>query len=165
MSRWSAFAALHVIALALVLSPSAVPAQDRDIIETAAAAGSFTTLTKMLADAGLTETLRGPGPFTLFAPTDEAFGKLPAGTLDALGRDRSRLRSVLLYHVVAGKITAADAVRLAGTGRKTVEGREARMSVMDDKPMINNAHVMRADILAKNGIIHGIDAVMLPPDR
>jgi uncharacterized surface protein with fasciclin (FAS1) repeats len=143
----------------------AVRAQDKDIVETAAAAGSFKTLTKLLGDAGLTETLRGPGPFTVFAPTDEAFAKLTPGTLDALVKDRSRLRSVLLYHVVAGKITAADAVKLAGTGRKTVEGQEAKISVMGGTPMINNAHVTAADIAAKNGVIHGIDAVMLPPGR
>ncbi|BAH37586.1 MAG TPA: fasciclin domain-containing protein [Gemmatimonas aurantiaca] len=154
-----------ITAAAIAISPLAAKAQDKDIVETATAAGSFKTLTKLLGDAGLTETLRGPGPFTVFAPTDEAFAKLAPGALDALAKDRSRLRSVLLYHVVAGKITAADAVKLAGTGRKTVEGQEAKISVMGSTPMINNAHVTKADIVAKNGVIHGIDAVMLPPGR
>jgi len=160
MRRWSA-----IVAAAVAFAPGALQAQDKDIVETAAATGTFKTLTKLLADAGLTETLRGPGPFTVFAPTDEAFAKLTPGTLDALAKDRSRLRSVLLYHVVAGKITAADALKLAGTGRKTVEGQEAKLSVMGSTPMINNAHVTQTDIAAKNGVIHGIDAVMLPPGR
>ncbi|HEY0928904.1 MAG TPA: fasciclin domain-containing protein [Gemmatimonas sp.] len=160
MRPWSA-----IVAAAVALAPGAMYAQDKDIVETAAAAGSFKTLTKLLGDAGLTETLRGPGPFTVFAPTDEAFAKLTPGTLEALAKDRSRLRSVLLYHVVAGKITAADAVKLAGSGKKTVEGQEAKISVMGNTPMINNAHVTQTDIAAKNGVIHGIDAVMLPPGR
>lgn len=154
-----------ITAAAIAIFPLAAKAQDKDIVETATAAGSFKTLTKLLGDAGLTETLRGPGPFTVFAPTDEAFAKLAPSALDALAKDRSRLRSVLLYHVVAGRITAADAVKLAGTGRKTVEGQEAKISVMGNTPMINNAHVTKADIAAKNGVIHGIDAVMLPPGR
>lgn len=160
MRHWSIIAAAVI-----AVSPALAQPQDKDLIETATAAGSFKTLTKLLGEASLTETLRGPGPFTVFAPTDEAFAKLAPAALDALAKDRSRLRSVLLYHVVAGRITSADAIKLAGSGRKTVEGREARISVMGSTPMINNAHVIKADIAARNGVIHGIDAVMLPPGR
>lgn len=136
-----------------------------DIITTISNDGSFTILVKLLGDAGLTTTLRGPGPFTVFAPTDEAFRKLPTATLEALSHDRSRLRSVLLYHVIAGRLMAADALKLAGTTRKTVEGREASMAASGTVPMINNARVTKADIVAKNGVIHGIDAVMMPSDK
>ncbi|MBL0937534.1 MAG: fasciclin domain-containing protein [Gemmatimonadaceae bacterium] len=162
MRSFSKLAASAVIALAV---PAAVQAQDKDIVETATAAGSFKTLTRLLGESGLAETLKGPGPFTVFAPTDEAFAKLPSGALDALAKDKSRLKSVLLYHVVAGKVSAADALKLAGKGAKTVEGSEAKISVMGQTPMINNAHVTRTDIAAKNGVIHAIDAVMLPPAR
>lgn len=139
--------------------------QEVDIITTISNDGSFTILVKLLGDAGLTTTLRGPGPFTVFAPTDEAFRKLPAAIFEALSRDRSRLRSVLLYHVIAGRLMAADALKLAGTTRKTVEGREASMAASGTVPMINNARVTKADIVAKNGVIHGIDAVMMPSDK
>ncbi|MCA0375136.1 MAG: fasciclin domain-containing protein [Gemmatimonadetes bacterium] len=140
-------------------------AQDKDIVETAVAAGSFKTLAKLLGDAGLIETLKGPGPFTVFAPTDEAFAKVPVATLEALGKDKAKLKNVLLYHVVAGKVMAADALKLAGKGAKTVEGSEAKISVMGSTPMINNAHIVKTDILAKNGVIHVIDAVVLPPAK
>jgi len=146
-------------------APSIVQAQDKDIVETAVAAGSFKTLAKLLTDAGLIETLKGPGPFTVFAPTDEAFAKVPAATLAALGKDKAALKNVLLYHVVAGKVMAADALKLAGKGAKTVEGSEAKISVMGGVPMINQAHIVTTDIIAKNGVIHVIDAVILPPAK
>ncbi len=152
-------------AMFAVAAPSIAQAQDKDIVETAVAAGSFKTLVKLLTDAGLIETLKGPGPFTVFAPTDEAFAKLPAATLVALGKDKSALKNVLLYHVVAGKVMAADALKLAGKGAKTVEGQEARISVMGGAPMINQAHMVQTDIIAKNGVIHAIDAVILPPAK
>jgi uncharacterized surface protein with fasciclin (FAS1) repeats len=154
---------LAVAAVMAVASPATSQAQDKDIVETAVAAGSFKTLAKLLGDAGLVETLKGPGPFTVFAPTDEAFAKVPAATLEALGKDKAKLKSVLLYHVVAGKVMAADALKLAGKGAKTVEGSEAQISVMGGAPMINNAHIVKTDIVAKNGVIHVIDAVILPP--
>lgn len=150
---------------ALAASPSALRAQSQDIIATATADGSFKTMTRLLNEAGLATILRGPGPFTVFAPTDEAFSKLEPGALDALAKDRSRLRSILLYHVIAGRITAADAVKLAGTTRKTVEGPDAKLSAAGGTPMINNARVVKGDIMARNGVIHGIDAVMIPPAR
>lgn len=157
-----------MLAVAMVAVLGAAPAahaQDKDIVETAVAAGSFKTLAKLLTDAGLIETLKGPGPFTVFAPTDEAFAKVPAATLEALAKDKAKLKNVLLYHVVAGKVMAADAIKLAGKGAKTVEGSEAKISVMGGTPMINNAHIIKTDIAAKNGVIHVIDAVILPPAK
>ena len=156
------FAGAAMIALA---APRAAQAQDKDIVETAVAAGSFKTLAKLLGDAGLVETLKGPGPFTVFAPTDEAFAKVPAATLEALGKDKAKLKSVLLYHVVSGKVMAADAVKLNGKGAKTVEGSEAKIMVMGSKVMINQANIVKTDIVAKNGVIHVIDAVILPPAK
>ena len=109
------------VAMAAVAAPRAVQAQDKDIVETAVAAGSFKTLAKLLGDAGLVETLKGPGPFTVFAPTDEAFAKVPAATLEALAKDKAKLKAVLLYHVVSGKVLAGEVVKLNGKGVKTVE--------------------------------------------
>ena len=146
-------------------APRSAQAQDKDIVETAVAAGSFKTLAKLLGDAGLVETLKGAGPFTVFAPTDEAFAKVPAATLEALSKDKAKLKSVLLYHVVPGKVMAADALKLNGKGAKTAEGQEAKIMVMGNKVMINQANVVKTDIIAKNGVIHVIDAVILPPAK
>lgn len=146
-------------------APRSAQAQDKDIVETAVAAGSFKTLAKLLGDAGLVETLKGAGPFTVFAPTDEAFAKVPAATLEALAKDKAKLKSVLLYHVVPGKVMAADALKLNGKGAKTAEGQEAKIMVMGNKVMINQANVVKTDIIAKNGVIHVIDAVILPPAK
>ncbi len=162
MRKLSMFAAAAAFAIA---APTVSQAQDKDIVETAVAAGSFKTLAKLLTDAGLVATLQGPGPFTVFAPTDEAFAKVPAATLAALGKDKEALKAVLLYHVVAGKVMAADALKLAGKGAKTVNGAEAKITVMGGVPMINQAHITKTDILAKNGVIHVIDAVILPPAK
>ncbi len=153
------------VAMIALSAPRSAQAQDKDIVETAVAAGSFKTLAKLLGDAGLVETLKGTGPFTVFAPTDEAFAKVPAATLEALGKDKAKLKAVLLYHVVAGKVPAAEALKLAGKGVKTVNGAEAKIMVMDGKPMINQAHIVKTDIMAKNGVIHVIDAVILPPTK
>jgi uncharacterized surface protein with fasciclin (FAS1) repeats len=152
-------------AMFAVAAPSVVQAQDKDIVETAVAAGSFKTLATALTAAGLIETLKGPGPFTVFAPTDEAFAKVPKAQLDALLADKVALKNVLLYHVVAGKVMAADALKLAGKGAKTVAGPEAQITVMGGTPMINQAHIVKTDIVAKNGVIHVIDAVILPPAK
>jgi uncharacterized surface protein with fasciclin (FAS1) repeats len=131
----------------------------KDIVDTAVAAGSFTTLAKALQAAGLIETLKGKGPFTVFAPTDEAFAKLPAGTLDALLTDKAKLTAILTYHVVAGKVMAADVVKLKEA--KTVQGQ----MIMIDTSMgvkVNNANVVKTDIACSNGVIHVIDSVILP---
>jgi uncharacterized surface protein with fasciclin (FAS1) repeats len=133
----------------------------KDIVETAVAAGSFKTLVTALKAAGLVETLKGKGPFTVFAPTDEAFAKIPKADLDALLKDKKALTAVLLYHVVAGRVMAADVVKIKEA--KTVNGASAKVMVMGGKVMIDNAHVVKTDIVASNGVIHVIDSVIMPP--
>jgi uncharacterized surface protein with fasciclin (FAS1) repeats len=152
-------------AMIAMAAPTVSQAQDKDIVETAVAAGSFKTLATALTAAGLIETLKGPGPFTVFAPTDEAFAKIPKAQLEALLADKAALKNVLLYHVVAGKVMAADVVKLNGKGAKTVQGAEAKVVLMGSTVMLNNAHVVKTDIAAKNGVIHVIDAVILPPAK
>ncbi len=131
----------------------------KDIVDTAVAAGSFTTLAKALQAAGLVETLKGAGPFTVFAPTDEAFAKLPAGTLDVLLKDKAKLTAVLTYHVVAGKVMAADVVKLKEA--KTVQGQMVKIDTTKGVK-VDNANVVKTDIVASNGVIHVIDSVILP---
>lgn len=131
-----------------------------DIVDTAVAAGNFTTLVKAVQAAGLVETLKGPGPFTVFAPTDEAFAKLPAGTLEGLLADKAKLTAVLTYHVVAGTVTAADVAGLKTA--KTVQGAELAIDTSNGVK-INDATVIKADIKTSNGVIHVIDTVLLPP--
>jgi uncharacterized surface protein with fasciclin (FAS1) repeats len=139
-------------------APAAAP--EGDIIETAAAAGSFTTFARAIEAAGLTETLKGEGPFTVFAPTDEAFAKLPKSTLDALLKDREKLAAVLTYHVVPQRVGSADVARL--TSARTVNGKAVPISAADGKVMVGNATVIQTDIPATNGVIHVIDTVLLP---
>jgi uncharacterized surface protein with fasciclin (FAS1) repeats len=131
-----------------------------NIVQTAISAGSFKTLVAAVQAAGLAETLSGTGPFTVFAPTDEAFAKLPAGTVDALLNDKEKLASILTYHVVSGQVTAADAVKL--TEAKTVNGQSFKIVAGRDGVMIDNAKVVTADIMTSNGVIHVIDSVILP---
>jgi uncharacterized surface protein with fasciclin (FAS1) repeats len=155
-----------LIAAAVVFG-LAVPAQagmeKKDIVDTAVAAGSFTTLAKALGAAGLVDTLKGPGPFTVFAPTDAAFAKLPKGTLEKLLADKEQLTKVLTYHVVAGNVQAADVVKLKDA--KTVEGADVMIAVKGKNVMVNNAHVVKTDIECSNGVIHVIDTVLLPPAK
>ena len=136
--------------------------QATDIVDTAMAAGQFKTLAAALQAAGLVDTLKGAGPFTVFAPTDEAFAKLPAGTLDALLKDIPKLKGILLYHVVAGKVMAADVVKLKSA--KTVNGQSVRIMAKGGKVMVDNANVVKTDIVCSNGVIHVIDAVILPQE-
>jgi uncharacterized surface protein with fasciclin (FAS1) repeats len=131
----------------------------KDIVDTAVSAGQFNTLAKALTEAGLVETLKGQGPFTVFAPTDEAFAKLPPGTLEALLADKAKLTAVLTYHVVAGKVMAADVIKLSEA--KTVQGQNVKIGTMGGV-MVNDAHVVKTDIMASNGVIHVIDKVILP---
>jgi len=155
-----------LVALAIAAAPVALTAQGmaaaptKDIVTTAVEAGSFKTLAAALQAAGLVETLQGPGPFTVFAPTDAAFAKLPAGTVEALLADRAKLTAILTYHVVPGRVLAADVVKL--TEAKTVNGSSVTIRVVDGKVMIDNATVVTADVQATNGVIHIIDTVILP---
>ena len=134
-----------------------------DIIDTAVAAGSFKTLAAAVTAAGLVDTLKGAGPFTVFAPTDEAFAKLPAGTVDALLKDIPKLKSIITYHVVAGKVLAADVVKLDGKSAKTVNGAEVKISTAGGVKLNGTANVVKTDIECTNGVIHVLDAVILPP--
>lgn len=133
-----------------------------DIVDTAVAAGSFTTLAAALQAAGLVETLKGDGPFTVFAPTDEAFAKLPAGTVETLLKpeNKAQLVAVLTYHVVPGKVTAADVAKL--TSAETVNGQSVKIEVADGAVSVDGARVTATDIAASNGVIHVIDSVILP---
>jgi uncharacterized surface protein with fasciclin (FAS1) repeats len=157
-----------LFALVIVMSMAVVPAfsaQDKDIVDTAVGAGSFNTLAAALKAAGLVETLKGPGPFTVFAPTDEAFAKLPKGTLDDLLKpeNKAKLTAILTYHVVPGKVMAADVVKLKKA--KTVEGSDIKITVKDKKVMVDKATVIKTDVMASNGVIHVIDAVIMPPAK
>ena len=155
--------AAAVLAVApLTAAPAA--AQTRDIVDTAVAAGSFKTLAAALKAAGLIETLKGPGPFTVFAPTDAAFAKLPAGTVEMLLKpeNKARLTRILTGHVVAGKVMAADAAKL--TSAKAVSGETLTIAAHDGAVTIDKAKVVKADIAAGNGVIHVIDTVILPKD-
>ncbi|MBX3697902.1 MAG: fasciclin domain-containing protein [Dokdonella sp.] len=134
----------------------------KDIVDTAVAAGSFKTLATALEAAGLVDTLKGPGPFTVFAPTDAAFAKLPAGTVEGLLKDKPKLTAILTYHVVPGNVKAADVVKLDSA--KTVNGQSVAIKVVDGKVMVDNATVTTADIEASNGVIHVIDTVLLPKE-
>ncbi|WP_409439797.1 fasciclin domain-containing protein [Psychromonas sp. GE-S-Ul-11] len=134
----------------------------KDIVEVASENGSFTTLVAAVKAAGLVDTLKGEGPFTVFAPTDDAFSKLPEGTVEMLLKpeNKDKLVAVLTYHVVPGKVTASEVVKIDSA--KTVQGQSVMIKVNDDKVMVNNAHVVIADVEASNGIIHAVDTVLMP---
>ena len=147
---------LTAILLGLGLAASA---QAKDIVDTAVAAGSFKTLATALGAAGLVDTLKGKGPFTVFAPTDEAFAKIPKADLDALLKDKAKLTAVLTYHVVPGKIMAKD---VKAGQVKTVQGSNITVSTSYGNVSVNNAKVVKTDIVADNGVIHVIDTVIMP---
>lgn len=160
---------IHKVTMALVLSGmvgvAAVAfagddkAKPKTIVDTAVSAGQFKTLVKAIQAAELVDTLNGAGPFTVFAPTDEAFAKLPAGDLDALLKDKAKLKAVLTYHVVSGKVMAADVVKLKEA--KTVNGQTVTIDAKDGVK-VNDAKVTKTDIEASNGVIHVIDTVLMP---
>jgi len=155
----------HLTTAAILTTTAAVPVNAqhspaKNIVETAVAAGQFKTLAAALHAAGLVDALSGEGPFTVFAPTDEAFAKLPPGTVEALLKDKAKLTKVLTYHVVAGNVPSAEVVKL--TSATTLSGGTLKLSVMDGKVMVNNAHVVQADVKASNGVIHVVDTVLLP---
>jgi uncharacterized surface protein with fasciclin (FAS1) repeats len=162
---------LRVLALVAALALAAVPAagaharhagHGKNIMQTAVAAGDFKTLVSLVKQAGLTDTLAHGGPFTVFAPTDEAFAKLPAGTVEDLLKpeNKQKLISILTYHVVPGEVMAKDVVKLHEA--KTVNGAEVKIMVDGDKVMVGNSNVTKTDIECSNGVIHVIDTVLLP---
>ena len=144
---------------AAALAAASSLASAADIVDTAVSAGQFNTLVKAVQAAGLVETLKGKGPFTVFAPTDEAFAKLPAGTVEALLQDKEKLAKVLTYHVVPGKVTASQ---VKPGDVKTVQGQALKVRTDGGKVMVDNARVIKADVMASNGVIHVIDTVVLP---
>jgi uncharacterized surface protein with fasciclin (FAS1) repeats len=155
---------------AVVTMPAVLSAQNtnkdkkpmKNIVEVAVEAGSFKTLVAAVKAAGLAETLQGTGPFTVFAPTDAAFAKLPEGTVAALLADKEKLASILTFHVVSGKVMAADIVNANGATPKTVNGLPLDIAVRGGKVYVNGVNVVTADVQASNGVIHVIDAVLLP---
>lgn len=155
---------------ALVTLPANLSAQKatkekdsmKTIVETAIDAGGFKTLVTAVGAAGLAETLSGPGPFTVFAPADAAFAKLPAGTIEALLKDKAQLGSILTFHVLSGKVMAGEIVKANGAKPTTVNGQALDIVVRDGKVYVNGAQVVAADIVASNGVIHVIDTVLLP---
>jgi uncharacterized surface protein with fasciclin (FAS1) repeats len=155
--------AVAVAAIGLTLGSVATRAAQKDIVETAVDAGNFKTLAAALGAADLVQTLKGRGPFTVFAPTDEAFAKLPAGTVENLLKpeNKDQLVAILTYHVVPGKVMAADVIKLKEA--KTVNGKMLEIETKGDAVMVNDAKVTATDISASNGVIHVIDTVILPP--
>ena len=153
---------LLALILAFTFSSSANAGSKKDIVDTAVAAGNFKTLATALEAAGLVDTLKGAGPFTVFAPTDEAFAKLPAGTVEDLLKpeNKEKLVAILTYHVVAGDVMAKDVVKLHEA--KTVNGKSVKIMADGGKVMVDGANVTKTDIQCSNGVIHVIDSVLLP---
>lgn len=152
--------AYSLLAGSLLFTVEAYDKKKADIVDTAVAAGSFTTLVTAVQAAELVDTLKGKGPFTVFAPNDDAFAKIPAADLNALVADKAALTNVLTYHVVAGKVMAADVVNL--TSAKTVQGQDLKIEVKDGNVFVNGAKVIATDIETSNGVIHVLDTVVLP---
>lgn len=159
--------AVSAVVVAAVIAPTAGAGKkqaNKDIVSVAVGAGQFKTLASLLTSAGLVKTLQGKGKFTVFAPTDAAFAKLPKATLDKLAKDKMLLKSVLLYHVVAGKVPASKVVTLNGKAAKTANGALVSISIRNGKVYLNRStQVTKTDIMASNGIIHVINKVLLPP--
>ena len=162
LSRSVITSSLIVMLITAFLICTSFAGSQKDIVDTAVAAGGFTTLATALTEADLVETLKGEGPFTVFAPTDEAFAKLPAGTLNDVLKpeNKAKLQGILTYHVVPGKVMAADVVKLKSA--KTVNGQSITIKVTDGTVMVDNAKVTKTDIMCSNGVIHVIDTVILP---
>jgi len=158
------FSVAAIAAVALVAGASVKAQAPKDIVDTAVAAGSFKTLAAALQAAGLVETLKGKGPFTVFAPTDAAFAKLPKGTVEDLLKpeNKAKLAAILTYHVVPGTVLAAQVVTMNGADVKTVNGQTVKIGVMGGKVTVNGANVVTTDVKASNGVIHVIDTVILP---
>ena len=155
----------HLLLLAVLglVAATAGPAsaQPKDIVDTAVAAGSFKTLAKLLTDAGLIEVMKAPGPYTVFAPTDEAFAKVPKEVLDGLAKDKAKLQEVLKYHVLTSKWTTDDIKLVKQTG--TVQGKPVSFGASGATMTVNGAKIVKANVDCSNGMVHVIDAVLLPP--
>jgi len=163
MKRISILAVLTVALAVAAGTATAGPATttgQKNIVQTAVAAGQFKTLTSLLSKAGLAGTLAGKGPYTVFAPTDAAFAKVPKAALSALAKNKAKLRAVLLYHVVKGKVTAAQAMKLRSA--KTLQGSSVSIRVKNGKVIVGGATVVKADVMASNGVIHVINKVLIP---
>jgi uncharacterized surface protein with fasciclin (FAS1) repeats len=154
---------LAVVGSVAVAAATARSTEDRNIVQTAVAAGQFKTLAKLLTRAGLIDELQQPRPFTVFAPSDAAFKKVPKRTLNVLLHNKAKLKAVLLYHVVSGKVTAADVVKHSSA--KTLDGRTVRIRVSGANVFVNSANVTKPDVMASNGVIHVINRVLIPPGR
>jgi uncharacterized surface protein with fasciclin (FAS1) repeats len=157
MNKRSAFAVALALGVRFAVPALAAP---KDIVDTAVAAGNFKTLAKLLGDAGLVEIMKSPGPFTVFAPTDEAFAKVPKATLDALAADKAKLKAVLTYHVLTSKWTSDDFRLVKSTG--TVQGQSVSFGTAGGAMTVNDTRIVKADIDCANGVIHVIDAVLMP---
>ena len=164
-AQFASWAVAMATAIGIIFGGAAASAGGKDIVDTAVSAGQFNTLAAALQGAGLVDTLKGPGPFTVFAPTDAAFAKLPAGTVENLLKpeNKDQLVAILTYHVVPGEVTAAQVVKLSEA--KTVNGKTIAVKVKDGSVTVNDANVTATDIAATNGVIHVIDTVILPPSN
>lgn len=158
----AAVAALLTLPAMASAQPSVKEKGNKTIVDVAVAAGNFTTLVKAVKAAGLVETLQGTGPFTVFAPTDAAFAKLPPGTIEALLADKEKLTAILTYHVVPGRVLAGDIIKANGAKPATVNGQKLDVVLKNGKVYVNGAQVVTADVTASNGVIHIIDTVLLP---
>ena len=157
---------LAAVAVTVLSLPIARADEPKDIVDTAVGAGSFKTLVAAVKAAELVETLKGKGPFTVFAPTDKAFDKVGKEKIEELLKDKKALAGILTYHVISGKVMAKDAIELDGKSAKTVNGKEVKITVKDGKVYLNGkAVVIKADIETSNGVIHVIDTVLLPPSE
>jgi len=165
MRKLLALFALSAVVVAAVIAPTAGATKqaNKDIVTTAVAAGQFKTLASLLTKAGLVTTLQSKGPFTVFAPTDAAFAKVPKATLAKLGANPALLKKVLLYHVVSGKVPARKVITLNGKSVATVAGPKVKIDVMGKSVFVNTSKVVTTNIKASNGIIHVINKVLLPP--
>jgi len=163
MKKFLAIASMFALALGFQGTRADEEKPKKDIVEVAVEAGKFKTLAKALTEAGLVEALKGEGPFTVFAPTDEAFEKLGKDTIEAVLKDKEKLTAILKYHVVSGTVPAKTVVTLDGKSAKTLGGKEVKIEVKDGKVVLNGkVNVVKTDIMTKNGVIHVIDAVLIP---
>ncbi len=164
MKKLIPFGVIAALALSVAGAPAtARPSEKKNIVQTAQAAGNFKTLTKLVTKAGLAGTLSQPGPYTVFAPTDAAFKRVPKGTLKSLAKHKAKLRAVLLSHVVAGKVPSSEVVMMKSV--KTVNGKSIRIRTSNGSVYVNTAKVTKPDVNASNGVIHVINRVLIPPAR